>query len=84
MGLLWFVLVLLLVAIITKTLGCGVPAVLQHMNIKESLIVGMGMVPRGEVALIIALIGVQPRPHQPEHLRGADIDESVDHQYSSP
>jgi Kef-type K+ transport system membrane component KefB len=57
-NLLWFVLALSLLAIITKILGCGLPAVMQRMNIKDSLIVGLGMVPRGEVAMIVALIGL--------------------------
>jgi Kef-type K+ transport system membrane component KefB len=57
-SLLWFVLALSAVAIITKVLGCGIPALIQRMSIKDSLIVGTGMVPRGEVAMIIALIGL--------------------------
>jgi len=57
-NLLWFVLALSAVAILTKTLGCGVPAVLQRAGVRDSLIVGTGMVPRGEVAMIVALIGL--------------------------
>lgn len=57
-NLLWFVLVLSAVAILTKILGCGIPALLQRMSLRESLIIGMGMVPRGEVAMIIALIAL--------------------------
>ncbi|MDH3672739.1 MAG: cation:proton antiporter [Gammaproteobacteria bacterium] len=53
-----FVLVLTLVAIVTKVLGCGIPARLQGMNLRDSLIVGFGMAPRGEVAMVIALIGL--------------------------
>jgi Kef-type K+ transport system membrane component KefB len=56
--LIWFVLALTAVAIITKAVGCGLPALLQRMSFKDSLIVGMGMVPRGEVAMIVALIGL--------------------------
>jgi Kef-type K+ transport system membrane component KefB len=58
LNLLWFVLALTVVAILTKIIGCGVPALLQHMSFRDSLIVGVGMVPRGEVAMIIALIGL--------------------------
>ncbi len=58
LGLLWFVLALTGVAIVTKIIGCGVPALLQRMSFRDSLIVGVGMVPRGEVAMIIALIGL--------------------------
>ena len=58
LNLLWFVLVLSTVAIFTKFIGCGIPAIIQRMSIKDSMIIGMGMVPRGEVAMIIALIGL--------------------------
>ncbi len=57
-NLLWFLLILTIVAIITKVIGCGIPAKLHGMNFKDSLIVGFGMAPRGEVAMIIALIGL--------------------------
>src|SRR3990172_2834255 len=55
---LWFVLVLTVVAIATKLLGCGLPTLFQRMSFKDALIVGLGMVPRGEVAMIVALIGL--------------------------
>jgi Kef-type K+ transport system membrane component KefB len=58
LNVLWFVLALSAVAILTKTIGCGIPAKLQHMNVRDSLTVGLGMVPRGEVAMIVALIGL--------------------------
>ena len=58
LNLLLFVLALTAVAILTKLIGCGVPAKLQGMNVRDSLIVGVGMVPRGEVAMIVALIGL--------------------------
>jgi len=58
LDLIWFVLVLTLVALLTKFIGCGVPAVLQRIRIRDSLIIGVGMIPRGEVAMIIALIGL--------------------------
>jgi Kef-type K+ transport system membrane component KefB len=54
----WFLLLLTVVAILTKVIGCGIPARLYGMNMKDSLIVGFGMSPRGEVAMIIALIGL--------------------------
>jgi len=58
LNLVWFIFVLTVVAILTKLIGCGVPAKLQGINTRESLIIGVGMVPRGEVAMIIALIGL--------------------------
>jgi len=57
-GLMWFLLILSIVAVLTKVIGCGIPAKLYSMNLKDSLIVGFGMSPRGEVAMIIALIGL--------------------------
>jgi Kef-type K+ transport system membrane component KefB len=58
LNLLWFVLALSTVAILTKVIGCGLPALFQRMSLKDSLIIGTGMVPRGEVAMIVALIGL--------------------------
>ena len=58
LNLLWFVLALSVVAILTKVIGCGIPAIIQRMSIRDSMIVGIGMVPRGEVAMIVALIGL--------------------------
>jgi Kef-type K+ transport system membrane component KefB len=57
-SLIWFILALTAVAILTKVLGCGIPALLQRMSLNDSLTIGVGMVPRGEVAMIVALIGL--------------------------
>ncbi len=54
----WFVLALTGVAILTKLIGCGLPARLSGIGTRESLTIGMGMVPRGEVAMIVGLIGL--------------------------
>lgn len=48
----------ILVAILTKLVGCGLPARLLGMSTRDSLVVGFGMSPRGEVAMIIALIAL--------------------------
>lgn len=45
-------------AIIAKVVGCGFPALFANFNMMGALRIGMGMVPRGEVALIIAGIGM--------------------------
>jgi fructose-specific phosphotransferase system IIA component len=45
-------------AIAAKVLGCGIPALFLGFNLKGALRIGTGMVPRGEVALIIAGIGL--------------------------
>lgn len=47
-----------LFAIFSKVLGCGLPAWLMRFNIRGSLRIGLGMLPRGEVALIVAGIGL--------------------------
>lgn len=49
--------VITLLAFISKILGCGLPLLREGRAI--ALKVGMGMTPRGEVALIVALIGLQ-------------------------
>lgn len=46
------------VAILAKVIGCGLPALTLGFNLKGALRIGTGMVPRGEVALIIAGIGI--------------------------
>ena len=45
-----------LVAIATKLLGCGVGAL--NLGVRRAAQVGMGMVPRGEVGIIVAQIGL--------------------------
>jgi fructose-specific phosphotransferase system IIA component len=45
-------------AILSKVIGCGGPAMFLGFNVKGALRIGAGMVPRGEVALIIAGIGM--------------------------
>ena len=46
-----------LLAIASKVLGCGLP--LLREGWPTVLRVGVGMMPRGEVALIVALVGLQ-------------------------
>lgn len=53
-----FLIALTVMAVVTKLIGCGIPARLQGVNTRNSLIIGFGMVPRGEVAMIVALIGL--------------------------
>lgn len=53
-----FLVVLTIVAIVTKVVGCGIPGRLTGLCTKDSLILGFGMAPRGEVAMIVALIGL--------------------------
>ncbi len=46
-------------AIISKLLGCGLPLLGEGLH--TSVSVGIGMMPRGEVALIVALVGLNSR-----------------------
>ncbi len=48
---------LLLVAVLTKVIGCGIGARLSGYSSRESLQIGVGMMSRGEVALIISQKG---------------------------
>lgn len=57
-GILIFLIVLTIVAILTKLIGCAIAAKIQGMGWRDSAVVGIGMSPRGEVAMIIALIGL--------------------------
>ena len=47
-----------LLAIFSKVLGCGLPAFATRFNLRGALRIGLGMLPRGEVALIVAGIGL--------------------------
>ncbi|MCX9081657.1 MAG: cation:proton antiporter [Candidatus Methanoperedens sp.] len=49
---------ILVLAIIGKAVGCGVVAYFSGFNYNGALRVGTGMIPRGEVGLIVAYIGL--------------------------
>lgn len=51
-----FVLTLLAVAIVSKVIGCGLPARLARFTTRESLAIGIGMNGRGAVELIVAAV----------------------------
>jgi Kef-type K+ transport system membrane component KefB len=53
-----FTIVLVLVAIVTKALGCGILAKICGFSTLESTRVGLGMISRGEVGLIVAGYGL--------------------------
>ncbi len=59
MDILAFSILLLLIAILSKIIGCGLGAKLCGFKAKESLQIGIGMISRGEVALIVAQKGYQ-------------------------
>ena len=48
----------IIVAIVTKLIGCGLPAIIFLKNKSKAMRVGIGMISRGEVGLIVAGIGV--------------------------
>ena len=50
--------VILVVAVSSKIIGCGVPATLLLKNAKSGFQIGYGMIARGEVAFIVAGIGL--------------------------
>jgi Kef-type K+ transport system membrane component KefB len=53
-----FTIALVVVAIVTKLVGCGLGAKISRFTNRESLQVGVGMVARGEVSFIVAAKGI--------------------------
>lgn len=58
-GVLFDAVIISLLAILSKVIGCGLPMLNQGW--KSVFRVGIGMMPRGEVALIVALVGLQSK-----------------------
>ena len=63
-----FATVLFLMAVITKIIACGFGAHVFKMENKDSLRVGIGMVARGEVALMVAQKGINSGYIKPDIL----------------
>lgn len=61
LSILWFALALTLVALATKLVGCGLSARLLGMAPTDAWVVGVGMAPRGEVAMVVALLALNER-----------------------
>ena len=57
-GILLFSLGFVIVALITKIIGCGLMAKICRFKVADSLKIGVGMMTRGEVALIVAQKGL--------------------------
>lgn len=53
-----FAIVLVVFAVISKIIGCGLGAKICGMSFHQSLVVGVGMVARSEVALMVAQKGI--------------------------
>jgi Kef-type K+ transport system membrane component KefB len=49
--------ILILIAIVTKMVGCGLPSLIFLKDKSKAMRVGIGMVSRGEVGLIVAGVG---------------------------
>ena len=56
--LIWITSAIIIVAIISKLVGCTLGARLGGMSLQESMQVGAGMISRGEVGLIVATLGL--------------------------
>jgi len=58
MNLVLFALLLIVFAVISKVIGCGLGAKVSGMTSHQSLVVGIGMVAKSEVALMVAQKGI--------------------------
>lgn len=63
-ALLWMMGVVCVLAILGKLIGCGLGAL--SLGFKNALRIGVGMVPRGEVGLIVAAVGLMLHTISPE------------------
>lgn len=67
----WFALVLVIVAIVGKVVGCGAGALAAKLSGKESFAVGIAMMPRAGVELILVKLGLD------HDIIGADIASAI-------
>lgn len=58
MNQLMFLLVLTVAAMLSKGIGCGLPAWWLGKRFREAMVIGISMTPRGEVAMVIALFAL--------------------------
>lgn len=68
-----FIAILSIIAILTKLIGGALGAKITGFSTKSSLLIGSGMVSRGEVALIIAATGFQESLLLPEYFTSTVI-----------
>lgn len=59
LDIIWFGILLVIVAILGKLFGGALGALVAKFDMKSSLGIGAGMIARGEVGLIIAMIGIE-------------------------
>lgn len=67
LNLLWFSLGFVAIALIAKIIGCGAVAKIWKFSTKDALKVGVGMMTRGEVALIVAQKGLAVNMVDPKY-----------------
>ncbi len=58
MGILWFSVAFVIVGLVCKIVGCGLVAKIAGATFQDSLKIGVGMMTRGEVALIVSQKGL--------------------------
>ncbi len=58
-GLIWIAVIVLVLGFASKILGCYAAARLTGFNSMQATIIGIGMVPRAEVALVAATMGLE-------------------------
>lgn len=68
-----FLIIFSVIAILSKLLGCGLGAKMAGFSTRSSLGIGSGMISRGEVALILAAMGLQGGLLHPEYYTSAII-----------
>ena len=61
-------------AVLAKVIGCALPAYFMNFNLLGALRIGAGMIPRGEVALIIGGIGATTMMTFADGTRGPILD----------
>ena len=67
-NMIWFTLAFVAVAIFAKMVGCFSAAKALKYDWKESLVIGVGMIARGEVCLIVLQKGISAGFVTPDHL----------------
>ena len=55
-SLIWLTLVILIAACVSKFIGCGLSSC--HLGKTDAIRIGVGMIPRGEVGMVVAQIGL--------------------------
>lgn len=68
LDILWFGLLFVAAAIFGKIIGCGLTAKAAKFSFKDSMRIGVGMIARGEVALVVAQKGINSGLMDSQHL----------------